>query len=198
MYLRSLAAGLIAALQLAGAPVATAADIYRPYGTPRSEAPDEDSRYSDIFRYPPPRYAAPPYARPRGYDRDTYPDGDEPDHPSRWTDRRRGSDYLAPMPYPPGFGDRQGVYDRRAGGDWDTAGCVPRHEIRRGLIRDGWSDFDDLELREGMAIVRARRPDGQPYRLRIDRCSGEIVRAWPIEERPDAYAFRRRPPGWAY
>ena len=45
-----------------------------------------------------------------------------------------------------------------------------------------------------IATVRARRPSGRLFELTIDRCSGEIVSARPLEPRrfgPYAYGRRR-------
>lgn len=65
-------------------------------------------------------------------------------------------------------------------------GCVPRRAIRDHLVTDGWSGFHDLEIRGRSAHIRARRPDGRLYALKLDRCSGQIVRARPVDD----YALR--------
>lgn len=54
--------------------------------------------------------------------------------------------------------------------------CVPRDEIKRRLLDEGWRDFTDFELRGGVARVEARRR-GDIYVLKVDRCSGDIVDA---------------------
>ncbi|MCL4766477.1 MAG: hypothetical protein KJZ80_09620 [Hyphomicrobiaceae bacterium] len=198
MYLRSLAAGLVAALPLAGAPAATAADIFGPYDPALSESPYDDERYADIYRDAPrrlpPRYAEPPpaypyagpsHARPRFEEPYRYA---EPGHPPpyRWPrDRRWRGEYLEPMHRAPGFQDHR---IRRAHA---PPGCTRRQEIRRELIRDGWSDLHDLDLGGEVAFATARRPNGQLYRLEIDRCGGDILRARRIEN-GDAYVWRRR------
>ena len=177
------------------------------------EEPGDDPRYGDIYRHPPPPYADPPprYADPR-YPPYTKPRYEEPygepryaepryaeprDEPSyRWSRNRREwggrSEYLEPMPYPPRFAEHY------AGNGHDPAACVPSHEIRRELNRDGWSDFRELELRDDAAIVMARRPNGQVYRLKIDRCSGQILRARPLQEHAGGYSSRRWAPYWSY
>jgi hypothetical protein len=53
--------------------------------------------------------------------------------------------------------------------------CVPREFIKRRLHEEGWSDFRDPEIRGEVAIVVARRPNGRPFELTVDRCSGEVV-----------------------
>ncbi len=194
MYLRSLAAALVAALPFAVIP-AHAADIFRPYDSGAAESPYDDPRYADIYGDPPPyqpapRYAGPPPVEPR-YEDERYV-GPSEAYPDRWSreERRRG-EFLEPMPYPPSFEEQ-----RRTA--YAAPACVPRYEIRRELRRDGWSDFHDLETRDSFAFVTARRPNGELYRLKIDRCAGEIVRARPVGEGRDSYAWRRREPYPAY
>lgn len=73
-------------------------------------------------------------------------------------------------------------YDRR---------CAPRHVVRNRLERDGWVDFNNADPRGPIVVVEARRRhSGRPFQLRIDRCSGEIVRADPIG--PPRYERARR------
>lgn len=73
-------------------------------------------------------------------------------------------------------------YDRR---------CAPRHVVRNRLERDGWVDFNHADPRGPIVVVEARRRhSGRPFQLRIDRCSGEIVRADPIG--PPRYERARR------
>jgi hypothetical protein len=69
---------------------------------------------------------------------------------------------------------------------------VPRYAIKRALLADGWGDFQDLEVREGLALVRARRPNGEFYDLTIDRCTGRLLRAQAVEVGPGPYAWRPR------
>jgi len=181
-----LAAALVAVLQLTSAPVATAADLY---GGP----PDGDPRYSDIYRHPPAGYEDPrfpPYGSKQAYADD---DDDEPyDDEPRYAERRDQGPYLPPMPYPPSSRDNY------AWSGYERPGCVPGREIRRELIRDGWRGFRDAELRGQSALVTARRPNGEFYRLNVNRCTGEIVRARPLDTHGDSYAWRRRGPYQTY
>jgi len=120
----------------------------------------DDPRYADIYRYP--DRPPPPAARYRE-DRDDDDDGYGPP-PRRYSYADRA----------PPYGDR----------------CVPRQEIKHRLLREGWHDFHDPELRGDLASVRARRPSGRLFDLTIDRCSGEIVSARPLEPRPyGPYAY---------
>lgn len=87
--------------------------------------------------------------------------------------------------------------------------CVPREVVRRRLHADGWSDFEVPEPRGAYVVVDARRPNGRLFSLRIDRCSGEVVLARPLDppRRFERWAARdewrdwggrhwRRPGGW--
>jgi hypothetical protein len=75
--------------------------------------------------------------------------------------------------------------------------CVPREMIKRQLLGEGWHDFHDPDLRGDLASVRARRPSGRLFDLTIDRCTGEIVEARPLEARPyGPYAYGPSPRRW--
>lgn len=95
--------------------------------------------------------------------------------------------YVDDEPAPP---PRRVREDLRYGGN----GCVPRAEIRHALKAHGWYDFHDVELRGEIALLRARRHSGRLFDLRVDRCTGEIVSARPLDHRADgplAYGPRR-------
>ncbi len=185
MSMRGLAAGLVITLQCAGALSASAADLYQqPYDAPRAEAPDDDPRYGDVYKLPPPPYSGPRNGQryepaPRYAERYDGPYSG----PRPFIDRR---EYLPPLPHAPSFYDLRG---RRAEED---GGCVPRYEIKRALSEDGWSEFHDLEVRDEVAHVRARRPNGEVYDLKVDRCSGRLLRAQAVETGQGPYAWRRR------
>lgn len=203
MHLHLLAAGLVTALPLtAEIPTAAAADLFDPYGSGYSASPYDDPRYADIYRHPkpPPRhhYGKPLFEEPDEnlYDADPEAPDVGPrryvkpyDNPYGWSDRRpwRG-EYLDPLLRAPDFGD----YHPRAADLPPGTGCLPGHQVRRELIRDGWSDFHDFSAGGRFAFVTARRPNGVPYRLKLDRCAGEIVRADRIDAPSDSYAWRRR------
>lgn len=164
---------------------ASAADIYDNHG-PRAASPYDDPRYADIYSHPsqPPRHAEPRYVEP-------LPEphyGAEPRY-----GRERPYAYRDETPAPR---DRHGylkpINPRHQGGYAAAPVCVHQSEIRRSLVAEGWRDFQDLDLRGDVALLRARRPGGQAYDLKVDRCSGEIVHARPLEERPVPYAYRDR------
>lgn len=82
--------------------------------------------------------------------------GDEPLPPPRY-----GSYKDDPPPPPP----------RRY-----SEGCVPKEVVRERLIGAGWRDFRNPEVRGSTAVFTARRPSGARFVLRVDRCSGEIIK----------------------
>jgi len=133
----------------------------------------EDPRYADIYRRPERPFAGtPPYAGPIPRER-FYRDDEE----------------AAPYGRPPRYS-----YDETRPGYGGQ--CVPRDVIRDRLTRHGWHDFHDGALQGNVAVVRARRPSGRLFELTIERCSGEIVSAYPLEGRtygPFAYGPR---PWW--
>ena len=64
------------------------------------------------------------------------------------------------------------------------AGCPTKDEISRGLERDGWSGFNNPRvLDRDTATVDARRPNGRPFQLELDRCTGEILAARQLDQR---------------
>lgn len=65
-----------------------------------------------------------------------------------------------------------GRYERRGGY------CLPRFQIRAQLRRRGWFDFHNPRQgrRRGVVKINAQRADGCIFRLRVDRCTGEILR----------------------
>jgi hypothetical protein len=170
-----LAASLLAAAVGAASTTASAADLDEGPPPDRYGSVYDDPRYADIYRRPerpfgtPPPYAV-PIPRERVY-RDHHVD--------------------EPLPY---ARPHRHAYDQSRAGY--GAQCVPREVIRDRLTRHGWHDFHDGALNGNVAVVRARRPSGQLFELTIERCSGEIVSAYPLERRafgPFAYGPR---PWW--
>ena len=159
----TLAAGVFAAALLAGAAGTRAADLdYGRVPTDRYSEAYEDPRYRDLFAPEPPRrYSAAPYNQPRyepGYNQG-YNQGYNPGHP-----------------VPPG-----NVYRDNAPYRYGQNGCLPREALRERLLSEGWGNFQDLELRGEVARINARRPNGDLYSLKVDRCSGEIVNSRLIQ-----------------
>jgi hypothetical protein len=145
-----------------------------------------DLDYDDV---PPPDRHSSAYEDPRY--RDLY--GPEPRRDYRFDPRP-----LPPVPPAYVYRDlppphRVGEWERRR--DWrEREACVPRHVIERRLSDEGWGEFHALDLGPGAAHVNARRPNGDLYRLKVDRCSGLLIRAdlvEPAHARP--FAFRDGP-----
>lgn len=167
-----LTAGLLAAAVTVGSNAVQAADLdYRTVPPPdRYSSAYEDPRYRDLYG-----------PEPRVYSHSQAPRYYEP----------------APHPVPPAYVYRPGDrYADRGADDWRFAqGCVPRDEIKRRLIDSGWHDFHDLDVSTRATRVKARRPNGDVFALKVDRCNGEIIRADLIERGaigPYAYGGSQR------
>lgn len=167
MNLKVLATVLLASSVVLPLAAATAADLY-PDGRARVGSPYDDPRYRGIY-------------------------GDEVPAPPRYVERRDISPppavvyqeprraYLPPMPPPAYIDQRHWLPDR-------GNSCVPREHIKQALVQDGWSGFQDLEFRGPVAVVHAYRPDGRLYRLKVDRCSGDLLGTRLIDRREHADA----------
>ena len=178
-------AGLMAAAVAGGSGIASSADLdystrdsnlepYAPYyyhrDVPKQGQYYEERSYEEK-RYSEPRVVEPPpYADRYGY-REVPP-------PNRF------SRYDAPPP-------------PRDGSRYDQQSCLSKGEIRFRLKEHGWQDFQDLEFRQDIALVTARRPDGMLYKLEVDRCSGVIVQARLLDE-GRGWRQGARGPGYTY
>ncbi len=70
--------------------------------------------------------------------------------------------------------------------------CLSKYQIRRSLRELGWRDFRLIRARRNVAVIKARQLDGDLYKLRVDRCSGEVLRARILNSyRGDDYAYSR-------
>ena len=151
--------------------VADAADLHYGYNGKPDYSPYADPRYGQIYGDPRYRAPEPSYHAPKRYAGKHYPDHSYKDGPVFQEPRR-----YSVRPY------RYERYDYR---------CTPRHIVRRRLARQGWCDFSLIRMRPHVAVVNARR-DGVSYRLRIDRCTGEILRARALKRHHRHYrGFRR-------
>lgn len=169
------ASALAAATLSASALMAQAADLnYRDYGNRQGSA-YEDPRYADLYGDAPP---APPQPE-RRYAAPYQPH--QPPHPGYGH---------APIPREPVYRDHQPRYEYQPHADGPprrrsyAAGpaCLQRDEIRHGLERDGWHDFRNPQvLDEGTAMLTARR-NGRPFQLKVDRCTGDVLTARPLEQ----------------
>ena len=197
-----LAASLLAAAATTGA---KAADLDEGPPPDRYGSAYDDPRYADIYKYPPrgpqaygvpppsayggpyagppPAYAGPaPYAGPPPYAAPPIP---------RERVYREEEDYdrgYAPGPRRYSYAEPAAPYAGR---------CAPRELVKERLYREGWRDFHDGEVQGQIATIHARRPSGRLFVLAIDRCSGDIVRADPLEGRPvGPYAYGPQPRRW--
>ena len=175
----TLVAGALAAALFGGVTGAVAADF------DRDRTPSDDRRRS---AYEEPRYRdsygpahVPHRAAPRYYTAEP-----EPLLPPAYVYRERSRDR-------DDDDDDRGYapYDRRGASRDDDprtrTACVSRDEIKGRLVDDGWRNFQDIELRGGIARIEARRR-GETYVLKVDRCSGDIVDARRLG-RPDGGSF---------
>ena len=70
--------------------------------------------------------------------------------------------------------------------------CLTKYQIRRKLKRQGWRHFELIRARPTVAVLKARQLGGDLYKIRVDRCSGDVLRARVIDSyRGDTYAYRR-------
>jgi len=137
------------------------------------------ARAADLDYYGSPERQSSPYDDPRY--RDLY---GEPE--TRYTERREYEERTYPVPPRDVYRDH---YEERRYG----SACLPRHEVRRRLIDEGWGDFRDFDVRGDTARFTARRPGGAPYEVTIDRCSGAVVSARPLDRYvPGPYAYGPR------
>jgi hypothetical protein len=204
---------------------AAAADPDEGYGeAPYMEAPYDDGDeggsadgYDGTYGYdderaPPPgdRFGAGPPDRFRG------PDSGRGDEAGRWDDgpaSRSGSikdGYPVPMPSPrasappprhtlPHHVGRPPawVHVERPPVRGGRHVCLDRWQIRRQLRWEGWTAVRPLGGEGGIVRMRARRFDSSSvFDLRVDRCSGEVLAAWPRARHFADRDWRRDRRGW--
>lgn len=147
-------------------------------------------------------YVEPPYDDEPGYAGNGYGAPDEGDDRYDAAEPMPGSikdGYPVPMPAP-GYAEDRGrerVYERverrvqrveRPVQRVERAACLPRWEVRRRLADQGWSDVRPMGGGDGVVRMSARRFDSSSrFRLRVDRCSGEVLAARPDHTHNFAY-----------
>lgn len=175
-----LAAAATASLAALPSLAAQAADLNYDDPQQRYGSAYEDPRYADLYGRTPP----PPLPEKRYYG-DQY--GYAPPVPIP-----REPVYRDHAPPPPYIAPRYGEAPPRFRAYAQRPGCAPKDEVRFRLERDGWSGFFDATVVDGnTAYVKARRGNGRVFALTIDRCSGDIIEARPLEPRGMPYADRR-------
>jgi hypothetical protein len=126
-------------------------------------------------------------------------DGGEPLPPPGWKYKDGAYGYPHKATPPPGYYDdeegpppRYGkrYYDEDDDGPSsrkysDKTGCVRSEDVRDRLTSLGWRDFHSGKaIGPGLVKLRARRPSGRLFELRLDRCSGRILEARALELSP--------------
>jgi hypothetical protein len=190
--LLSVVGAALLALSLGSTP-SFAADLdYRTPPSDRYGTAYSDPRYADIYGYqkpvPPQHYG---YQHP-GYAPPPPPHVPIPHEPVYKYPPRYSEDYAPPRGYaPPGYGPPPRSYSHR------NPNCLSKDTIQRELIADGWREFHAPNvLNQDEATLRARRPDGRLFELRVDRCTGEVIAARPLGEPgygPQVYGYRGYP-----
>ena len=66
--------------------------------------------------------------------------------------------------------------DRYYGDDYGMSCRSPR-EIHRQMRRQGWRKFHNLRIRPTVLRFKARQRNGLTYNVKIDRCSGSLIKA---------------------
>lgn len=153
-------------------------------------------------------YVEPPYDDEPGYADNGYGAPDEGDDRYDTAEPMPGSikdGYPVSMPAPgygkvpaPRYGEERGrerVYERverRVQRVERRPACLARWEIRRRLADQGWGDIRPMGGGDGIVRMSARRFDSSSrFRLRVDRCSGEVLAARPDHTRHFAYGDGR-------
>lgn len=194
----SLGAAFLAALFLAALSVsffaqsAAAADLYyEPAEYERNGSPYDDPRYRAIYGHKESqvtRYKSDKYDDDyRGRSSRTY------SYSSTYRSHRHDDGRLCNRDHDTGYPARRRSYSSR---------CLHKSVIRQRLKDDGWYGFKLVRKARDYAVLKARFRDGGRYRrrydsglyrLRVDRCTGDVLRARLIDRsyrRDDRYAYR--------
>jgi hypothetical protein len=201
-----LAASLLAA---AVAPQAFAADLDDGEPPPPSwKGPTwKDSDYG----YPPKGYAPPPgyyddddgrpYSKKYSYEGTPYKKYDKYDDDDDGRPYSKKYSYEGP-PYKKYDDDDDGrPYSKKYSDVPPYKGsCVRSEQVRDRLTSLGWRDFHAGQAVSPATVkLRARRPTGRLFELRLDRCSGVILEARPVELSPmRPYYSYKQPPEYGY
>lgn len=185
IWTRMLAASLFAVMAAAAPQSANAADLYGEKYRSQDDQDDDDApRYGERRDYG----SGDGYnGNGNGYSGNGYSGNGYND------DRYQGSTkdgYLPPLDRTPRFTENGGS---------GRNGCAPRWEVRNRLVSNGWRNFQRLAVRQNIVVLRAERPNGQAFDIKVDRCSGEIVAQRPAYNRGyGAYGPGPRRYGWAH
>ena len=119
---------------------------------------------------------------------DLYGDDPRPTYGSRYVDPRyaerydRGDAYRPDNRFFESPPPRAGIYREDRFAERPRGSCPSKDEISQTLERDGWRGFHNPQVidRE-RATVDAQRPNGRPFRLEVDRCTGQVLAERPLD-----------------
>lgn len=63
--------------------------------------------------------------------------------------------------------------------DYDNY-CLPKHKIRRRLVKRGWHDFDLIGQGPDRIRLAATNFNGRRFKIVVDRCNGNIIKRRPL------------------
>lgn len=102
-------------------------------------------------------------------------DYDDNSRPQAWRGSTKDDGYPVPQPPPVNYDQRsyrEDVPPRRI-----VAECLSKFDIRHALKRQGFHDYDAVELRGEVAFMLARNDEGRRFELEVDSCTGEVIHA---------------------
>jgi hypothetical protein len=112
--------------------------------------------------------------------------GPGPNHKPKHGGKSLGYGYQGYKPYRNGYGygrgygyrnPYQGHHNLRRGRAHGY--CMYPNEIRRMLRYQGWHGFRVRKLTPSIAVIHSNR-HGMRYRLKLNRCTGEMIRVKPL------------------
>lgn len=155
---KTIRAALAAAFAMAAPGLSLGADLYG------------EDQLGDRPDYDRPYYSGQDRPSHQAYQDDEYSDDEAYDNGQYRRRSYKDSGYLEPMNRSPRYADQP----------WrGRQGCTPRWQIRQAILEDGWRDIRRLRVLPNVVVIRARRPDGQAFDLKLDRCTGAIVARRP-------------------
>lgn len=75
--------------------------------------------------------------------------------------------------------------------DWRRSRCLGPRQIQRRLRRHGWRDFHVVDVSKNKLTVKARWRGRGRFKLKVDRCNGEILKAKYIGKKRHYYRYGR-------
>jgi hypothetical protein len=110
--------------------------------------------------------------------------GPGPNHKPKHGGKSQGYGYQGHKPYQNGYGQGYGYQNPYRGYRNLRRGraqgyCMYPNQIRRMLRYQGWHGFRVRKLTPSIAIIHTNR-NGMRYRLKLNRCTGEMIRVKPL------------------